>query len=388
MKNIRKLYSLHGLVFPFIFWLFFQCSKDPAGPVGVKFFERSDIGSEHHVSLFPISVVSFQVSTATGKSLSLFLGKTKTLSSVILIQFDTVSTTTSIQRAFLAFKFQRYSGNILSPVHFTCYGVHLEWQDSSTSLPTQLPSRSEWEPITTIEIPVTADTGSVLAEFPLAWAQNLIASHGGTNLLIESNQTDCLLKINSSEASSTSEAIPHLIVYTKNDTLLDTLKIYPKEDAFIPSWDYASDTQWLWVQNGIAWETYFYFDLSPIPPEASINRALLFLNEDTLLAIPNASATFYWTVYALRDTLSDFSSVKLDSSNTLTGSWTSASPSLRMTSMVQKWTSHQKPNCGFILKGTEEKENLMGRGFYSIGSDTVLAPKLDIYYSLPPGTRF
>jgi len=388
MKKIEKKHFLYGLSLCVILGVVFQCSKDPAGPVGAQFFERSDVGSEHHVSLFPVSASSFQVPAATGKSASLFVGQSKTLSSVILIRFDTVSTNASIQNTFFAFKFQRYSGNIFSPVQFHCYGIHLEWDDSSSSLPRQLPDRSQWEPITTIEIPVTADTGSVFVDFPIAWVQNLTRTNGQTNLLIESNQTECLLKINSREASSTSKTVPHLLIYTQSDTLLDTLEVYPKEDAFIPSWKYPTETQWLWVQNGIAWETYFYFDLSSIPPEASINRALLFLNEDTLLAIPNATSTFYWTVYALRDTLSDFSSVKLDSSYALTGSWTSASPSIRMTSLVQKWTSHQKPNFGFVLKGAEEKENLMGRGFYSIGSDTLLIPKLDIFYSLPPGTRF
>lgn len=365
-----------------------QCSKEPAGPVGAQFFERANQGSEHHVSLFPVSVSSFQVPTGTGKSASLFLGKSRTLSSLVLIQFDTLNSSASIQKAFLAFKFQKYSGNIFSPVVFNCYSIHLEWQDSSSALQTQLPNRSEWELITTIEIPVAEDTASVFAEFPISWAQNLTTYNAWTNLLIETNQTDCLFKINSSEVSSTSETVPHLVIYTESNALLDTLKVYPKQDAFIPSWDFPLETQWLWVQNGIAWETYFYFDLSTIPSGASINRALLFLNEDTSFAIPNASAPFYWTVYALRDTLYDFSSVKLDSSYTLTGSWTSASPSLRMTSLVQKWTSHQKPNFGFILKGTETKENLMGRGFYSTSSDTLLIPKLDIFYSLPPGTHF
>ncbi len=262
MKNIRKKHFLYALPFFVSLWMFFQCSKDPAGPVGATFFERSDQGSEHHVSLLPVSVSSFQVPTATGKSNSLFLGKTKTLSSLVLIRFDTVNTGTSIQKAFLGFKFQKHSGNLLSPIQFKCYGVHFEWDDSSSSLQTQLPNRSEWEPIITIEIPVTQDTGTVSAEFPISWAQNFTTSNGWSNLLIETDQTECLLQMNSSEVSSSSETVPHLILYTESDTLLDTLEVFPKEDVFIPFWEYPLENPYLWVQNGIAWNTYFYFDLS------------------------------------------------------------------------------------------------------------------------------
>ena len=77
----------------------------------------------------------------------------------------------------------------------------------------------------------------------------------------------------------------------------------------------------------------------------------------------------------------------MDSTLSMLGTVSGDSASINITTIVQNWTSGKSENYGLLLKGSSEIYNLHQRAFFSTESDSLLRPRLEVYYTLPPSSR-
>jgi hypothetical protein len=366
--------------------LMVSCSLEKPSPVGAQYFERENRGAENHLVVYSApSDTSYKTTVSCGKSTYLFFGMDKDIEALTFVVFDTVKITEPILKAVLSFQTILYIASETLPIDVSVYTTDATWEETSITWENHiLPSSTG--PIQTVQIQ-SADTFMVEAEIPAELAAAMVTPDSlvkRIGIMLKVDAGGCLFQSFSMEYSSTSEAVPHLTLYTASDTL----SVWPEKDAFVANTNRAPVADRIRIQNGIAERSLLFFDLSAIPSEASINRALLILHSESGAAVPNDTSAFYFTIYPLADSLQNVSDVRIDTALVASGSIKGDSCRAVITSIVQYWTAKTIKNAGIMLNGILEESDLAGQSLYSAQADSSLMPKLDVFYSLPPSSRF
>jgi hypothetical protein len=367
--------------------LLVRCGQEKPSPVGAQYYERQNRGTEEHLAAYStLSDTSYQTSAACGKSYNLFFGADKDIEAYTYVVFSKTINTKPILRAVLSFQTVSYMASGTTPLSVSIYATDTTWEESSMTWKNQaLPSSAV--PIQTVQIE-TADTCNVEMEIPPETAAALISADSSLKrigILLKADVPGCILHAYGREYSSTSDAVPHLTLYLD----ADTLSVRPEKDAFTAKMDRVPVADRIRIQDGIAERSLLFFNnLTAVPPEATINRALLILRADGETAVPNDTSTFYFTIYPVADSIQSVDNVKVDSASVVIGKIAGDTCRAVITAIIQQWTSKKLKNWGLLLNGYQEQSDLAGRSLYSAQSDSLFMPRLDVFYSLPPSSRF
>ena len=365
----------------------FRCGKYSASPVGADVFQGQNPDMERRVTFYAApSDTSYRIPVVCGASPYLFVGDDRGLESWTYIVFDTATTSGSLVKATLSFTVLPYPESDASPVEISILPTESPWDEGTMTWDTKISPASE-TPLFREQASLSEDTTRIDLDVPLELAAALVSKDTSverTGLLIRAEGTGGFIRLFSREFSTSSPLIPHLTLITESDTMT----VMPRKDTFVSNSARTVPPDRLWIQDGTADRILMRFNVSGIPPEATVNRARLVLHTDAESAFPAPTSAFYLSAVPLADSVWTLPGVATDSTWIASGAASGDSIATILTSWVQKWTSGTAPNCGLMLKGTLENTDLAGRSVFSSSADSVRIPRLEIFYSIPPTGRY
>ena len=176
---------------------------------------------------------------------------------------------------------------------------------------------------------------------------------------------------------------------TYQDTVSYTAKYAVSEDAFADTLTepLAEDPLTIVCGNGFPSRAFMKFDLSSLPVEATVIRAVLRLTPDLEQSSFDSMEIRCHAV--LDSTWHDFSSsigvsgagftiIRRDSL------FPGETIDLAVTGLVQPLVSLTEVNRGFVIKSVDETADLDFIRFFSTLADSSMVPRLEVRYSLPP----
>lgn len=391
---IKKIVLLIAVIFSVHF---LSCSDSPSSIgeeflsddlISVKSFDSS-IDSTDQSSTFFKEVIPL------GNSSRLLLGKFENTKASLLLRFsftladsikeDFLAGEISVLSASLSLTNNYFIGDETAPYDFTIHKVNQFWTPlgfSADSLATlnydpddRIISKNITDTLTSIEL----DTSLVRD-----WLLYASDATMGSNLGIYLNPSESSQKVLGFEAFSVNGTYyPAVqIVVEKVGAYIDTLTSSIFGDVSIVTGDLpVADIGNIIVQSGLTVNSRLFFDLTVLPEGSVINKAELFLTEDTLKSKVGSTYLSIISAFFVVDSTidsSDAASVILlnRSGNIFSGD---------ITSYARSWQFNHN-NQGIILKNFDRLNGL--EKFILYGSDYIdplLRPKIKITYTLKDG---
>ncbi|MFZ1946113.1 MAG: DNRLRE domain-containing protein [bacterium] len=184
---------------------------------------------------------------------------------------------------------------------------------------------------------------------------------------------------------------PHLKIDYIEDSDTSYIEALATQDVFAASLDEPLPDTLLACGNGFPTRAFVAFDLADVPREASVARAEIKLNVDL------ASSSFDEITVACYGLVSPIGGFKTAHGSTYIDSEVMADSSVQsdqafsfdVTVPVQALVSKQVENYGFVFESLGEDADLDFVVFQSaMGGRPDLAPRLEVYYTLPPPPRY
>jgi hypothetical protein len=177
---------------------------------------------------------------------------------------------------------------------------------------------------------------------------------------------------------------------TYQDTVSHTAKYVISEDAFADTLTepFAEDPMTIVCGNGFPSRAFMRFDLSSLPIEATVLRAVLRLTPDLEQSSFDSMEIRCHAV--LDSTWRDFgSSIGISGAGFTVIRRDSLFPGetidMAITALVQPLVSQTETDRGFVIRSADETADLdFIRFFSSQNADSGLVPRLEVRYSLPP----
>lgn len=376
---------------------FLSCSDSPSSIgeellsddlISVKSFDSS-IDSMAQSSTYYKEVIPL------GNSSRLLLGKVDNNTASLLLRFsftladsikqDILAGEISILSASLSLTNNYYIGEEAAPYDFTIHKVNQFWTplgfsaDSLAALNYDPDDRTVSKNITDTLTTIELDTALVHD-----WL--LYAADGtmGSNLGLYFNPTESSQKVLGFEAFSVSGTnYPAVqVIIEKAGAYTDTLNSSIFGDVSVVSGDLpVADFGNIIVQSGLTVNSRLFFDLSVLPEGSVINKAELFLTEDTLKSKVGTTYSSIISAFFVIDSTIDSSNQASALSLNRSGNIFSGD----ITSFARSWQFNNN-NQGIILKNFDRLNGL--EKFILYGSNNIdpsLRPKIKITYTLKDG---
>ncbi len=218
-----------------------------------------------------------------------------------------------------------------------------------------------------------------------SWMDTTIHDNFGICLSYDTETDGYIYKCTSRDYSGADS--PSFNLYMSEDTTRWTNNISPTNDAFIATREQGAVSQRLLVADCGVLRSFLYFDISGIPEEATINRAVCTIHSDSLLGWPSYVNDFGLNLSLLEVPFDGSSDMAIYDDEILTANVNGDSANLLITNFVQAWSSQNKTNYGFLISGYTEDSDIYSQAFYSSEADSSLRPIMRVYYSLPPSSR-
>jgi len=374
-----------------LFILLVQCSKYEKTSVGSDHFERENSGSVAQMLKIALRDTSYQTYAPNGFSVYLYVGQNKGIRCQSLLLFSGFPDSGIVDSVILSHRFTGVIGSARGSLVPTVHTVTGEWDETEVTWESFNMSNLLGDEVTTQVL--YSDTDSVSYMLPQdlvqSWMDTSTLENFGLLLSYSTPDTGFIMQFYSKESPLEWASVPQLTIYVTRDSIQSTYTKFPTADAYIATAPYDPTSERLYIADGAQLRSLLFFDLDSIPENATVNRALLTLYNDTTLSFPDHSAPFEFVAFICTDTTwwSSFETFAFDSSLSFTGSVEDDSAVINLTFYVQNWTIGIKENNGIILLGKNERSDLMRRAFYS-RTDSQKKPRLEIIYSLPPSGRF
>ena len=205
------------------------------------------------------------------------------------------------------------------------------------------------------------------------------------------------MKAFGSHFSTPKQPVLELITLKRGNTKNDTTRLSPTVSIYLFQRQAALRKGPLYVGLGEQHLSSLFFDVSAIPKNATISRALLTMDVDTLNSVFYSSRLDLQLAYVgpVQIPNYNFNPLRFEPfgayQDTLrTAELDTVAASLKqvtfaVTNAVQQWVSDSKNNSGVILFPVSFlTRDLTRAAFYSRETDAARAPKLQIEYTLPP----
>lgn len=369
-----------------------HCMKKNNNLLGVRFFQRDNMGSELHAIINAAnSDTSYMASITNETGAYLYLGEAPLEQSRILFLFTGLPDSGTVDSATVSLRPKRVIGpgnGILTASIHTLTG---EWDAAETTWDTFDAGLIGPEIVAKdIDTATFTDTTSITFVLPPATVQSWIDSETADQnygIILTSSPAPFLIEFYSSSLDNEDVTRPLLIVYLTMDTTKTFAALYPYSDTFIATTQQEPSADRLFVENGTALRTFLTFDIDSIPADATINMARMILYADTTMSSPNHTESFGVQANPVTESNWIIPDIPYETTTYGTGSFTADSLIINITSIVQTWTFGAKPNEGLVIRGSNENGTLYRRAFFSTTADPLLKPKLEIYYTSSPSDR-
>ena len=404
---MKKIAILLGLVL-----LVLNCTNNKPLPNGYDLIERENkAGLMPVITLEPINWARYWDSPVTGGYTTLLLGDSQNIQSSILlkcrnlIKIDTtaklISTTLRMYGSYL------FGDDSLMTI--SMHRVNSDWVENSV-LMTDVDGTFDTEPLEQVDFTFHkndwADIPIANFEFMSDWIlDSYQAEQSIHGLLISSTSANLAAEFVSSDATANPAYIQ--VVTENSDGGNDTTKAFLSHDASLLR--YTSEVepevreekpQTLRIGNASGYSSFIQFDVSAIPAEATIHKALLSFYVDAEES--NTRDDVSMSISAARlvgDSLWTPSTIELDSLSLPASDLASAeselfafdsnTPIAAVSKIVQQWISvEESPNFGFLLLPQYPGKDFQELSLKTGALDPVFTPTLVITYSLPPSHRF
>ncbi len=392
--------------------IFLQCTNNKPLPNGYELLDRDNkVGIMPPITIKPISMATFWRAEPAGSRANLLLGTGQESSSFIIFKcrnLARIETDATIVSARLGLYSSQHIGE-LAPFTFTAHKVDQDWNEN-TVVWNDVNSAFTSSPLETWEF-TPGDTAWYSFQFTdldfiASWVDDSHESdktiHG---LLLKFDQAPGGTQFYASEASTFP---PYIEVISENTQgSRDTTVAYITEDASLlqNTAELGENTlvenpAILRAGNASGYRSLLQFDLSELPKEATIHKALLTfqIDHDNLYPKDQAGANVMSVAAAAVDTsatMDDISTVVIAprytpavdaaSSANETFAFNSATANQTVSRIIQRWVSGTVKNNGMLIYpynfGTSFQE-------MAFNSDEQMMPSIEITYSLPAAHRF
>ena len=389
---MRKLLPLTFILL-FFLALWSGCADRKGNAVGVDFIQRDDFGEETTAVFYPAATDTFyQAPVQSGESQYLLLGESagRSFRLFFSISPSAIPENSTIDSAWVCLFISTVFGDTLELSLPKAYEVNSTWDESEITWESVESEALLGQELAIEPRKVNTDTLCFYMpnDFIQTWLDDSTNADKGFALAYDQNQvSNLILKLPSTQNEYiTTYSYLKLFVTSKETSEQDEVTIRYEQDAYVAHYDIAPDDQLLWVQSGIGVKTFLQFDLSSIPEPATINKALLTLQQDTLLAWPSMDDDFMIKVQRLNEPFQPGITLDVDTDDPNYASTDSDTLAINLTSLFQDWATQTYENYGMIITTNSEYSDWNGRAFYSTRADSALMPVLKIFYSLPPTT--
>lgn len=243
----------------------------------------------------------------------------------------------------------------------------------------------------TVVIPIDASLVQV-------WADTSDSSFANLGIYVQGQGASFLKQLNSRNAET---ALPRLRIYgTRASGAADTLEALALDDAFLYEVLQPPAEGPLYVGNGFEHRSYLRYDLSSIPSAATINFAQLRLTIDTTRTFITGDEGVVFSLFAvlreaenLENLMEPLETMVADGRiRGVTGSVLVAVDSTRnqqvsLRTLVQDWRQGFVPNNGVLIIASRPNRDLFRVAFSNDANDSTRAPRLEVYYTVPPSTN-
>lgn len=404
---MKKLFGLLALVL-----LFAHCTNDTPLPNSYDLLDRDNkVGLMPPVSLKASRVATYWQPEPTGTRTTMLLGARDDLTSYVIFDCQNLIKVDSSAQLLSASMFLFSDTlNETTPLDVSLHQVLTSWGETSVVWdsvadfiePTPVESFT-FQPVNFSWTEVPLNNLEFLQEWIKDSYQPELQIKG---LVMKFDQASDVIQMASSDASGSPPYI-RVVTQAADDAAPDTTLAYFSRDASlmqfnseVPAQETDMDPARLRVGNGSGYRSLLHFDLSDIPREASIHKALLRFHVDPMasrtdpqnamsIAVNMATGDSTWQQAAEVEPnpayppTSDIASETQD-----VFGFDSSTPLKDVSRMVQRLVTEQYPNYGFIIYPENYGLDFQEMAFYSGIADTSSAPTLEIRYSQPPEHRF
>ncbi|HPN37264.1 MAG TPA: hypothetical protein PL041_02590, partial [Melioribacteraceae bacterium] len=283
----------------FVISIFSGCSDDPSS-TGSGLIADSDL---IYTDIFDTDSMFVSITSSTysdsidlGSSDKLLIGKTSFAKATAFVRFypvlpDSISTQIAkdsiiVRKCWVKIKPNYFIGDSLANFDFNLYRIKQTWSSSSinnnnyTSLPVDKTNDVSYNRVITD----TLITFNIENSIALNWLKNKVDSADGENYGVMFSPT---------EGTNRIIGIPGLNAYTdysdftvyieveKNGKYIDTVNAYTTEDIHaVEVTTPSSSNNNLFLIGGDPYRTKIYFDISALPKNVIINKAVLSVTRD------------------------------------------------------------------------------------------------------------
>jgi len=405
-----------GLFFGIVL-LLLHCTNEKPMPSGYDLLNRDNkAGVVPPITLKATRLAHYwetQKTTQTGQLSTLLLGNSQTVHSDIvlkcweLVRVDTNAVLDSVNLYF----YGSYLFGQDSLLDVTIHRINADWQESNFSW-SDIDGGYDQEPLENARFTFHANNWNKIPitdlQFMKEWIRDTynddLTIHG---LLVRCNQSDIAAEFLSSEFTNTSFR-PYLKIYMQDaEGAPDSIAVNVTHDGSLlqNSVDIEAETlqespEFLRIGDASGFKSLLQFDVSGIPSEATIHKALLKFYVDAehstvkqggAISIAAAriisDSTWAPVTIALDSTISPASDEAAPENETF--AFDNATAAHTLSRIVQKWVSDDEtPNNGLILVPSYPGQDFQEIALKTGVSDSIYTPTLEITYSLPPGHRF
>jgi hypothetical protein len=369
-----------------------NCADDPTS-LGLKFLPKEDTTG---IRVFDSSIDTMQI-TSTNKRIyvntyfsgNLVVGMKGNYISKALIKFTNISAnydSAVVNSAVLKLKYNNYSfppADSSNPASFDIFTIEQKLNFQTITMDSV--STSTFGNVSKGNFSGTlADTHRISINFDTTLVRHWLEYAADTNhavknygiVLSPTVSSNVLKSFYSGRTDAAVRPVLEVIVTKNNDR--DTLILDNSETLFLATTTFAPDPERFFLQAGVSFTQAMRFDLSKIPPTATINDVLVYLTIDSAFSVFSSQTEKKIAASRITDT----SGMKTEGA--FIGEPTSSNLSqyvFRIIPPFQRWLNGET-NYGILIMPFNQRVNFDLFAFYDItASDPAKRPRVVIKYT-------
>ncbi len=327
----------------------------------------------------------------TGDSPLLILGQADNKNASVLMKFGKFPDSAVVESAELMLKTFQSLGDTTGTMQASVYRVTQSWDEKELTFES-FGDQFDPTPITTVTLtPSDSDTVVVQLDPDLVtgWIDSTIDNYGIYIRVEEGRFFKQVFSGNSLQNPPRLQLKYHKI--NQQDTTL-TADAQVEADVFIFKQLFPLEEGPLYVSDGDDYRTLLKFDLSALPKQATINRAVLKLTVDSTHSFLSKTDGHAIDLFRLTEESTDPNAAKLDSAQAINSVAQVAvaatrSLSIDVGSQVQSWSFGTNENFGMLVVSRRASRDLYRTAFFSSKMDSTKAPYLMVYFTVPPDVK-
>lgn len=373
-------------------WTIIACDDKAPTKVFDEFVDSTAVGSFHSIVIpKPAFSETKTVMVNAGFSPFLYLGQADGKRVSLLFRFFNLPDSLEIDQARVVLIGTRWFGQSGGMISVAVHQVLENWDPSRIT--SQDLTAGFYDPGLVGEHTFTvsdSDTVSIAFNPDLIEHWATLPDSQNFGILIRPVMATALQQFNAFEAGN---SVPKLQLFHSDTNRVNPIEVDAAADVYVAEVLRPPSPGPLYIGNTDEYKTLLRFDLSAIPKDATINRARLFLQVDSLHSFLSTNDGFAFGAETVTSEITELG-VPVDSltatqkivalSTTLGVVDTSRVLTINMNSQMQQWISGLQTHLGIALVTRRPGRDLYRLALHSAATDSTKAPRLEIEFTVPP----